>query len=81
MVVVPEGRLIRGEAMPLLRLFLGAGILGAFPTYPTFSYETLLLVERGRGRWMVWNVPATVGSCLAASGLGLFVVRALTRGG
>ncbi len=32
---------------PTVRMFLGIGLLGAFTTFSTFSYETMMLIRTG----------------------------------
>lgn len=47
MVLVAEGG---WSAHPLLRPFLGVGVLGGFTTFSTYTLDFLLLVRRGRRR-------------------------------
>lgn len=54
---------------------LMAGFCGAFTTFSTFSFDTLMLVEAGRWGLALLNVLASVVSCL----LGMFVGLALGR--
>lgn len=53
---------------------LGTGLCGALSTYSTFSYETLRLAERGRGRLTAANVILSVlvglGSMVCGAELG-----------
>ncbi len=66
---------LRLVADPGLRLLLGTGFLGAYTTFSAFSYDTLVLLERG-------NLPAAFlyaggnlfGSVLAAY-LGIVLAR------
>ncbi|MBS1263199.1 MAG: putative fluoride ion transporter CrcB [Methanonatronarchaeales archaeon] len=51
-----------GEA----RLLLGVGVLAAFTTFSTFSYETFRLLEEGDAALFLGNVALNVGSCLGA---------------
>jgi CrcB protein len=55
------------------RLVLGTGLVGAYTTFSTFSFETVALVEEGEGRTAVRNVvlSAVVGTLSAAAGLAL----------
>lgn len=57
---------------------LGTGLCGALTTYSTFSYETLRLAERGRGRLAAVNVTASVLIGLGAVFLGAELARALS---
>jgi len=52
---------------------LGAGLLGAYTTFSTFSYETVRLLEDGALSEAMLNVGAglAVGLAAAAAGLGL----------
>lgn len=60
---------------PTLRVALGAGMLGGFTTYSTFSYETFVSLQHGDYGTALANVGATVGGCLAATALGWFAGR------
>ena len=55
------------------RVVLGTGLLGAYTTFSTFSFETLQLVEEGETRSALINVAASVvaATAAAAAGLGL----------
>ena len=55
------------------RVVLGTGLMGAYTTFSTFSFETLQLVEEGGARSAVANVGASVvaGTLAAAGGLAL----------
>jgi CrcB protein len=50
---------------------LGTGLVGAYTTFSTFSFETLQLLEAGEGRSALINVVASVaaGTLAAAAGL------------
>ncbi|MFD5098750.1 fluoride efflux transporter FluC [Streptomyces albidochromogenes] len=56
---------------------LATGLCGALSTYSTFSYETLRLVERGRGFLAVANAGGSLLVGLAAVFLGSALARAL----
>jgi CrcB protein len=60
-----------------LRTFLLIGVLGAFTTFSTFSYETLALLRDGEHLKAGANVIGTVLLCLVAVwiGFGLATVR------
>ena len=72
-VLVTEVR----EAHPLVRPFLGVGVLGGFTTFSTFSYDGLRLLQDRHlvlgGAYLVGTVVATV----LAAALGLTVTRRL----
>lgn len=53
-----------------LQLLIGTGFCGALTTYSTFSYETLLLAQRGARLLAVANVVASVATGLGAVYLG-----------
>lgn len=55
------------------KLVLGTGLLGAYTTFSTFSFETLQLAEAGEGRAAAVNVLGSViaGTLAAGAGLGL----------
>ena len=52
---------------------LGTGLIGAYTTFSTFSFETVQLVEEGQARSAAINVliSLVVGSLAAAAGLAL----------
>jgi len=56
---------------PATRTFWTIGVLGAFTTFSTFSYETLALVSVGDWSAGIANVGANLGLGLAAAFLGL----------
>lgn len=57
------------------RLFVGAGILGGFTTFSSFSMEFWMLFERGQNAQAAAYVLASVIGAVVACGLGLFVMR------
>jgi len=58
------------------KLVLGTGLCGAYTTFSTFTFESVLLAREGEGRGALLNVAGTlVGGCLAA-GLGLVLAGA-----
>jgi CrcB protein len=58
------------------KLVVGTGLVGAYTTFSTFSYETIALVEEGEVRLAARNVVASVvlGVVAAAAGLALAAV-------
>jgi CrcB protein len=50
---------------------LGTGLLGAYTTFSTFTYETIRLLEDGAVLEAAINVAASLGLGLAAAGVGL----------
>lgn len=63
-----EGRLL---VPPAWRVFIGVGILGAFTTFSTFSFETIEALRIGDTRVAVANVAANLLVGLPACWLGL----------
>jgi CrcB protein len=56
---------------PGLVTVVGTGLLGAYTTYSTFTFDTVGLAERGRAGAAAVNVAASLALGLAAAGLGL----------
>ena len=59
------------------RAALLVGLLGAFTTFSTFSFETLALFESGEPVKAMTNIALSVFLCLAATWLGLSLGRQL----
>jgi len=59
------------------RAALLVGLLGAFTTFSTFSFETLALFEGGEPVKAITNIALSVFLCLAATWLGLSLGRQL----
>ena len=53
-----------------LKVLFMAGFCGGFSTFSTFSAETLYLLQDGRPLWALFNVAASVLTCLVAVYLG-----------
>jgi CrcB protein len=64
-----------GEFEPVVRATLQVGLLGAFTTFSTFSIETIALLEVHAYTRAIANVILSVGLCLAACALGIWVAR------
>lgn len=60
-----------------IRLALLVGLLGAFTTFSTFSFETMAPIEDGESVKAAINVVASVGLCLLGCWLGLALGRQL----
>ncbi|MGJ3241879.1 MAG: fluoride efflux transporter CrcB [Opitutales bacterium] len=59
------------------RLFLMTGLLGGFTTFSTFSMQTLILVRSGQPGLAVLNAGVSLGGCLLACTLGLWLAGGL----
>lgn len=55
-----------GALGPETRVLFGVGVLGAFTTFSTFSYESFALLEEGDAALFAGNVLLNVAACLAA---------------
>ncbi|MCG6871789.1 MAG: fluoride efflux transporter CrcB [Gammaproteobacteria bacterium] len=67
----------RPGAAPEWRAGLLVGLLGAFTTFSTFSFETLQLFDQGHWLRGVGNVLASVLLCLGATWAGMNLTRLL----
>ncbi len=65
LAVIMTASLSTAAVPPLLRLFLGAGIMGGFTTYSSFNWEALMLLQEGRIGGAASYVALTLAGCLA----------------
>lgn len=69
--------LSRLEANMTWSAFLMTGLLGGFTTFSSFSLETLQLAQQGQWLTAGAYVILSVLLCVAAAGLGVFLVRSM----
>jgi fluoride exporter len=68
-----------GEAHPLVRPFLGVGVLGGFTTFSTYSVEVTGLLADGHAVRALAYLGGTVVVALAATLVGLSLARRVVR--
>ena len=68
------------EAHPLVRPFLGVGVLGGFTTFSTFAVDAQQLLAGGRLGVALGYLAATVLGSVGAAALGLALARATAPG-
>jgi fluoride exporter len=64
---------------PLVRPFLGAGVLGGFTTFSTYSVDLQHLLSVGAVGTALEYLAATALGAVAATGVGIVVTRRLVR--
>jgi fluoride exporter len=69
------------EAHPLVRPFLGVGVLGGFTTFSTFAVDAQQLLAGGRLGIALGYLAATVVASVGAAALGLALARTTALGG
>lgn len=79
-----------GGAHPLLRPFLGVGVLGGYTTFSTYTVETLTLIQTGHPGTALTYLIGTAAAALGGAAAGVSIARtahtlkrhlASTRGG
>lgn len=68
---------LEGDELTRLVALVGTGFCGAFTTFSTFSYESVILAEDGASRVAVLNVGASVVVGMAAAFAGWGIVSGL----
>jgi fluoride exporter len=68
-----------GGAHPLLRPFLGVGVLGGYTTFSTYTVQTDALLRNGHPELALVYLVGTAVSALLAVSLGVVVARASVR--
>jgi len=66
------------ERLPManeVRAFVLVGVLGAFTTFSTFSWETLALLQQGEMTRAAVNVLTNVLLCIVAAAAGIWLAR------
>ena len=71
--------MVRWGQRPLLRPFLGVGILGGFTTFSTYAVETRAMLTPGEVPLAMAYLFGTVAAALLAVLAGVVLMRALTR--
>lgn len=74
MVLIVEAQ----QAHPLLRPFLGVGVLGGYTTFSTYTVDTEVLIAAGRPAVAAVYLVGTALAALAAVQIGIVVTRAFT---
>jgi len=77
MVVITE----LTAAHPLVRPFLGVGVLGGYTTFSTATVEVQQLAQQGRAALALGYLLATVVAALVAGALATAATRAVGTGG
>ena len=65
----------RPEISPLVRMGLAVGFLGAFTTFSTFSYESVILLQEGAFGRALLSIGANLVFCLWLCYLGILTAR------
>ena len=71
--------MVRWGQRPLLRPFLGVGILGGFTTFSTYAVETRAMLTPGQVPLAMAYLFGTLAAAMLAVLAGVLLMRALTR--
>jgi CrcB protein len=75
--LVVEASALKLNLSPELRAFLTTGILGGYTTFSTFSFDSVLLLQKGQYGLAAAYVIGSVALSIAAVFCGLWIVRAV----
>jgi CrcB protein len=64
-----------GSTTETWRLLVGVGLLGGFTTFSAFSFEMMMLIERGQAAQAVIYAAVSIFAGLSALYIGLIVMR------
>jgi CrcB protein len=71
---------VKTELPPEARLFVITGFLGGLTTFSTFSSEVVNLLGEAQFSWALAAIGAHMLGSFAATGVGIFTMRAVLRG-
>jgi CrcB protein len=71
---------VKTELPPQARLFVITGFLGGLTTFSTFSSEVVNLLGEAQFGWALAAIGAHMLGSFAATGVGIFTMRAVLRG-
>ena len=71
---------VKTELSPEARLFVITGFLGGLTTFSTFSSEVVNLLSEAQFGWALAAIGAHMLGSFAATGVGIFTMRAVLRG-
>lgn len=76
-VLVGGAMLVTPEKATSLYGFLAVGVLGGFTTFSAFSYDAMMLIERGAFASAAFYVIASIAFSFLALFVGVYLVRAI----